>query len=101
MPQTPVNRYLHYDSPQDLHLKGPILDVDTFLPEKVAKLRGANPIYHTRALIDTGASLTCISVGIANALRLQPIHQIHLPVCMGRNYQTYMQLILLSRAAEL
>lgn len=78
MHQIPVNRYLHSQNKEILQSKGPILDAEIRLPENVSLLRGHQQTYQTRALIDTGATNTCISSAAAKALSLNPIHQIQL-----------------------
>ncbi len=59
--------------PLILSVKGPLLLVRIRLPAVVAKLRNANPSVHGMALIDTGATRTCISKNVAQALALKPV----------------------------
>lgn len=56
-----------------LAVGGPRLDVEILLPEVVAKLRGGQQSFRGVGLIDTGASITCISGRAARALNLKPI----------------------------
>jgi predicted aspartyl protease len=53
--------------------KGPLLLVRVRLPAVVAKLRNADPFIIGTALIDTGATRTCISKKVAQALALKPV----------------------------
>lgn len=78
MPHISVNRYLHPQNKQILFAKGPILDVEISLPLNIGKLRGQPQNIITRALIDTGATISCISPNIAGTLGLNPINQIPL-----------------------
>lgn len=78
MHQIPVNRFIGRIGTDNLHLHGPILEVEIFLPESVAHLRGQNIKHNTHALIDTGASGTCISPEVAKVLELQPLRQIEM-----------------------
>lgn len=59
--------------PLILGVKGPLLLVRIRLPAVVAKLRDANPSVHGMALVDTGATRTCISKNVAQALALKPV----------------------------
>lgn len=83
MPLTQVKRFISRVGPTNLLRFGPTLQVEIYLPESVAKLRGQNPNFPARALIDTGATGTCISPNIAVALNLQPLHQIDMAGVTG------------------
>lgn len=56
-----------------LALKGPVLPVRVRLPDVVAKLRNADPSVTGIAMVDTGATRSCISKKAAEALALKPV----------------------------
>lgn len=70
-------RYASQPDPGRLHAEGPVIQVDIFPPSSVVKLRGGNvDVVHARALIDTGATNTCISPRVATDLKLQAVNQV-------------------------
>ena len=76
MPRQLVKAFLKQTSPEELLRKGPRVDVRIFLPEEAAALRTNPPDpVEGSALIDTGASSTCISYDVAKALELVPVDE--------------------------
>jgi predicted aspartyl protease len=72
----PVSRYSRQTTLQELYLQGPLIQVTVSLPEEVKKLRGRDEEITITALIDTGATDTCISGTVAQKLGLVSIERV-------------------------
>ena len=76
MPRQLVKAFLEQTSPEELLRKGPRVDVRISLPEEAAACRKSPPPpVEGTALIDTGASGTCISYDVAKALQLVQVDE--------------------------
>jgi hypothetical protein len=74
----PTSFAVHYASPRDLQLVGPLVWVAWSVPESLARRlleagRAVPAPVSGRLLVDTGASATAISVEAAQELGLQPV----------------------------